>query len=127
MRFEKKNLFHYICVMTTTTSQLLRNLKDNKVQFAAVIEMIDSIYIHRPTAFKNGEAFNEASQNQGSAKVFSFAKRIDLSVDDTLLLFAEHYQSVLNTPKGVDHQNIRQFIKHGWDGIKFEGEALSVK
>ncbi len=113
--------------MSTTISQLLRNLKDNKVQFADVIAMIDSLYHHTPTAFKNGEAFNEANQNQGSAKVFYFAKRSDLSAENTLLLFAEHYQSVLNTPGGIDHQNIRQFMKYGWDGIKFEGEALAVK
>ncbi|WP_246859033.1 HopJ type III effector protein [Chitinophaga sp. XS-30] len=46
---------------------------------------------------------------------------------DTLCLFAEHYQSVLNNPDGSDHQNIRQFMTHGWPGVVFEGEALLAK
>lgn len=113
--------------MTEKTANLLANLKENKIQFSAVIETIDSLYNHTPTAFKNGEAFNEATQNQGSAKVFSFAKLNNLSKEETLLLFAEHYQSVLNTPEATDHQNIRQFMQNGWKGIQFEGEALSAK
>lgn len=113
--------------MTENTASLLERLKENKVQFSEVISTIESLYNHKPTAFKNGEAYNEASQNQGSAKVFSFAKLNDLSKEDTLLLFAEHYQSVLNTPEGTDHQNIRQFMKNGWEGVQFEGEVLKAK
>ncbi|ENR5726451.1 HopJ type III effector protein, partial [Acinetobacter baumannii] len=41
--------------------------------------------------------------------------------------FAEHYASVLATPEGTDHQNIRQFMQNGWDGVKFEGQALTEK
>ena len=70
---------------------------------------------------------NAADQNQGSAKVFAFAKLNELSKEDTLKLFAEHYQSVLDTPEGEDHQNIRQFILNGWDGVYFEGEVLISK
>lgn len=106
---------------------LIKNLKDNTVSFKEVIEFIETYYQHQPTAFKNGEAYNEATQNQGSAKVFSFAKLNDLSKEDTLYLFAEHYQAVLNTPEATDHQNIRQFMQHGWDGISFEGQALIAK
>jgi hypothetical protein len=46
---------------------------------------------------------------------------------DTLALFAEHYQSVLDNLDGTDHQNIRQFMAHGWDGVIFEGQALVKK
>lgn len=46
---------------------------------------------------------------------------------DKASLFAEHYAAVLNTPEGTDHQNIRQFMQHGWDGVTFEGEALQAK
>jgi hypothetical protein len=67
------------------------------------------------------------TQNQGSAKVFAFAKLNGLSAEDTLWLFAEHYHSVLADPTGIDHQNIRQFIVHGWPGIEFKGEALVAK
>ncbi|WP_017260279.1 HopJ type III effector protein [Pedobacter arcticus] len=113
--------------MTNTATNLIQSLKENKLPFTAVIETIDSLYNHTPTAFKNGDTYNEANQNQGSAKVFSFATLNCLSKEETLLLFAEHYQSVLNSPEANDHQNIRQFMQNGWDGIQFEGEALSAK
>lgn len=106
---------------------LIQGLKSNSVSFKEVIEFIETYYQHQPTAFKNGEAYNEATQNQGSAKVFAFAQLNQLTAEDTLYLFAEHYQAVLNTPDGTDHQNIRQFMKHGWNGIAFEGQALQAK
>lgn len=106
---------------------LIEKLKTNSIQFKEVIEFIETYYQHQPTAFKNGDAYNEATQNQGSAKVFSFAQLNDLGKEDTLSLFAEHYQAVLNTPDATDHQNIRQFMAHGWAGIKFEGQALIAK
>ncbi|WP_346319949.1 HopJ type III effector protein [Chitinophaga sp. YIM B06452] len=106
---------------------LIKNLKDNSLPFKEVIEFIELYYQHQPSAFKNGEAYNEATQNQGSAKVFAFAQLNNLDEVETLYLFAEHYQSVLNNPDGTDHQNIRQFMKHGWPGIVFEGQALLEK
>lgn len=113
--------------MTEEINALLNKLKAGSLSFKNVIEFIEAYYQHTPTAFKNGETFNEASQNQGSAKVFAFAKMNNLNKDDTLNLFAEHYQAVLNTPEGTDHQNIRQFMVHGWEGIAFEGQALTAK
>jgi hypothetical protein len=113
--------------MKEQLTTLIKNLKDNSVTFKEVIGFIETYYQHQPTAFKNGEAYNEATQNQGSAKVFAFAQLNNLSKEDTLFLFAEHYQSVLNTPNGSDHQNIRQFMAHGWPGIAFEGQALVAK
>jgi hypothetical protein len=106
---------------------LIKSLKENSSSFKEVLAFIDTYYQHQPTAFKNGEAYNEATQNQGSARVFAFAQLNSLSQEDTLYLFAEHYQAVLTTPDGTDHQNIRQFMQHGWPGIVFEGQALSIK
>ena len=106
---------------------LLAQLKDGSAKFADVIAFIEAGYQHTPTAFQNGAQFNAATENQGSAKVFSFAQLEGLNQADTLSLFAEHYASVLATPEGTDHQNIRQFMQNGWDGVKFEGQALSVK
>ncbi|HEY9260549.1 HopJ type III effector protein [Chitinophaga sp.] len=113
--------------MKEQLTTLIEKLKDHSLPFKAVIEFIETDYQHQPTAFKNGTAQNEATQNQGSAKVFAFAQLNNLSQEDTLLLFAEHYQAVLNTPEGTDHQNIRQFMVHGWPGIVFEGTALVAK
>ena len=106
---------------------LLEQLKNGEAKFADVISFIEAGYTHTPTAFSNGQQYNASNENQGSAKVFSFAKLNGLSQEQTLQLFAEHYASVLATPEASDHQNIRQFMTHGWDGIKFEGNALTAK
>lgn len=113
--------------METQVQTLLASLKANQTPFAQVIEFIDAHYQHQPAAFKNGDAYNEATQNQGSARVFAFAQLNNLSATDTLYLFAEHYRAVLATPAGTDHQNIRQFMAHGWEGIAFEEETLTLK
>lgn len=109
------------------TQQLLTQLQTGEVKFADVLAFIEARYNHTPTAFQNGQQHNAANENQGSAKVFSFAKLNDLDQAQTLSLFAEHYASVLATPEATDHQNIRQFMQNGWDGIKFEGTALVAK
>ncbi len=109
------------------TQQLLTQLQTGEVKFADVLAFIEARYNHTPTAFQNGQQHNAANENQGSAKVFSFAKIEGLNAEDTLSLFAEHYASVLATPEATDHQNIRQFIQNGWDGIKFEGDALTAR
>lgn len=113
--------------MKQQLSALITGLKENSLQFTDVIAFIETYYQHQPNAFKNGDAYNEATQNQGSAKVFAFAQLNNLSAEDTLYLFAEHYQAVLTTPGATDHQNIRQFMAHGWEGVVFEGEALVSK
>ena len=109
------------------TQNLLAQLKDGTAKFADVLAFIEAHYQHTPTAFKNGAQSNAATENQGSAKVFSFAKLQGLNKADTLSLFAEHYAAVLTTPDATDHQNIRQFMQHGWDGVTFDGTALSAK
>lgn len=109
------------------TQQLLAQLQTGEVKFADVLAFIEARYNYTPTAFQNGQQHNAATENQGSAKVFSFAKLNDLDQAQTLSLFVEHYASVLATPEASDHQNIRQFMQNGWDGIKFEGTALVAK
>ena len=57
-------------------------------------------------------------------KVFSFMKANNLSKEDTLNLFRCILQRrCIEKPEGTDHQNIRNFIEFGWDGIAFEGGA----
>lgn len=106
---------------------LLTQLQTGKAKFTDVIAHIEARYNHTPTAFKNGQQANAATENQGSAKVFSFAQLNGLDQAQTLSLFAEHYAAVLATPEATDHQNIRQFMLNGWDGIQFEGETLAAK
>ena len=100
----------------------------DQISFAEVIDHIDTHYNFTPTAFKNGEAYNAVNQNNGSCKVFSFAQLQQLSKEQTLRLFGDYYRKdVLGNPAGTDHQNIRNFIKFGWEGIRFEGVALVEK
>lgn len=109
---------------------LLEQLKrqPETIQFADVMIYIDEHYYFTPTAFKNGNMVNEAHQNNGSCKIFSFAKLHSLNEQETLILFGDFYRKdVLENPNGEDHQNIRNFIKFGWEGVHFEGNALEKK
>jgi hypothetical protein len=107
--------------------EFLNKLKENPetVTFPECIGVIDSHYSFTPTAFKNGDTYNEAGQNNGSCKVFAFAQKHHLSLDQTLHCFGDFYRKeVLDDPDGTNHQNIRNFIRYGWEGIHFESEAL---
>ena len=108
---------------------LLHQLKTSPetIDFKDVIAYIDEHYVFTPTKFTNGNAVNEAGENNGSCKIFSFAKLHKLSKEETLALFGDFYKTdVLKNPEGSDHQNIRNFQQFGWHGISFEGEALKV-
>lgn len=104
------------------------NQAPETITFPEVIAYIDAHYDFTPTRFTNGTAINEAGQNNGSCKIFSFAKLLGLSQAQTLELFGDYYRKdVLDYPFGSDHQNIRNFMQSGWEGIQFEGEALRKK
>ncbi len=110
--------------------KFLNTLKNNPndIEFGYTIEVIDSIYHFIPTSFKNGKLRNELNENNGSCKIFSFAKKHDFSKVQTLQCFGEYYrEDVLKHPNNKDHQNIRNFIKNGWKGIQFETQALKEK
>jgi len=111
-----------------TPSYLITQLKQGPVAFQDVITCIDHYYDFTPTAFSNGAQHNNKEQNNGSCKIFAFAKWHQLDQQSTLHAFGDFYtHDVLNHPNGTDHQNIRQFIQHGWQGISFDGDALVPK
>lgn len=95
--------------------------------FADVLATIEAEFDFTPTAFTNGNLSNAATENQGSCKVFSFAHQAGLSQANTLALFAEHYRDVLANPDGEAHQNIRQFMQHGWQQVSFASTPLVKK
>ncbi len=110
----------------TLIKQITEN--PNSIEFTQVINYIDAHYHFTPTAFQNGELHNAANQNNGSCKIFSFAKLQQLTPEQTLHLFGDYYRKdVLQNPDATDHQNIRNFIKFGWHGVKFEREVLVTK
>lgn len=112
--------------ITAFLEQLRENPKS--ITFQDTIQVIEENYDFSPTAFKNGNQNNSIGENNGSCKIVAFAKLNNLSEEDTLACFGAYYfEDVLQNPEGNDHQNIRNFIKNGWEGIQFEGEALALK
>lgn len=109
------------------TQKLLVAIDEQEFVFKDVLAYIDEHFAYQPSSFQNGTQRNSANENQGSARVLYLGKMSGLSVDDTLKLFAEHYRSVLAAPEGDDHQNIRQFMQQGWEGVRFDREVLRLK
>jgi len=76
-------------------------------------------------SFTNGTVRNEAGENAGSCKLFAFALLNQLTEAQTLACFGAYYRDdVLKHPDGTDHQNIRNFMKTGWAGVKFDSMPL---
>ncbi len=104
------------------------NTTPEHVAFTDTIATVDANYDFTPTAFRNGDLENAAGQNSGSCKLLTLAKLHELTVAQTLQCFGDYYRvDVLQHPDATDHQNIRNFIRYGWDGVKFEGSALIKK
>lgn len=100
----------------------------NTIEFSDTMAVIESNYNFTPTAFKNGDLQNKAGENSGSCKLFSFAKLQGFTNEETLACFGKFYfDDVLQDENGTGHQNIRNFIKTGFEGLVFQGNALSAK
>lgn len=117
-----------------TISELLQLLSDSpsQVEFNDVISTINEHYDYTPTHFINGigehKLVNEAGQNEGSCRIFAFAKMQNLSKEQTLACFGKNYRDeVLPFPLGRNHPNIRSFMQYGWMGIHFDGVALKSR
>jgi hypothetical protein len=110
----------------------LEKIKNNEaISFYETIAVITENYHYTPTEFSSGldehRLVNPAGVNESSCKIFAFAKLNRLDRQQTLNLFGDYYrQDVLNDPQGTGHRNIRNFMKYGWDGISFSGEALAA-
>ena len=112
------------------SKQLLKTLatKPERVNFDDVISVIDNYFSFTPSRFTNGCLINEAGENSGSCKIFAFAKQHDLSHMQTLHCFGDYYRKdVLDHPEASNHQNIRNFMHTGWDGIVFNNPPLENK
>ena len=99
-----------------------------QISFQDTISLIDATYDFTPTAFRNGDFHNDAGQNSGSCKIFSFAQLHKLPPEQTLHCFGDYYRvDVLQKPDATDHLNIRNFIRFGWDGVAFSNTALTER
>lgn len=117
--------------MNTTVNQLLKNIVNGEhISFAESIAVIDAFYTYVPVRFVNGAGssqpvVNEPGSNQGSCKIFYFARLHGLTQQQTLALFGDYYsQDVLQNPDAANHANIRAFMRHGWEGVHYDGVAL---
>ena len=112
-----------------TLSHLLSQLSLNsaEVSFEQVMQVVNDNYSYTPATFSNGDLLNDAGTNEGSCKIFYFAKLNKLTEQQTLACFGRYYhKDVLQNPQGSDHGNIRNFIKTAWQGIEFQSVALTA-
>ena len=115
---------------TPTQDELLQVIKltPEKVEFSDVMACIDANYRFVETAFVNGSLNNKAGENNGSCQLFAFAQLQGLDKAQTLACFGTYYRDdVMQNPQGDDHQNIRNFMQTGWEGIQYSQQALLVK
>ncbi|OOG83336.1 HopJ type III effector protein [Pseudomonas sp. A25(2017)] len=103
---------------------LRTRLKSGEHAFADTLAFIAAGYDYQPQAFNNGGVENAAGQNEGSCKTLGLALLEGLSDEEALRAFGEHYRSVLATPDGSDHGNIRALMVHGLAGVTFEAQPL---
>ncbi len=102
--------------------------KPKSIEFSETMAIIEANYEFTPTAFKNGDLQNNAGENSGSCKLFAFAKLQGFTKEETLACFGKFYfDDVQKDPNGKGHQNIRNFMKTGFDGLVFEEEPLKLK
>ena len=106
--------------------------RPDAVEFDEVMAVIAEHYLYTETRFTNGpdadQVVNEAGINAGSCRIFAFARLNGLNERQTLACFGRYYrEDVLGKPDGRDHANIRGFMRHGWTGIRFDGEPLRVR
>ena len=113
---------------------LIQQIKNqpNTVEFDQVMRVIDSDYHYTESAFSNGigddRIENTAGENAGSCRIFAFAQLNGFNQSETLVCFGKYFrEDVIPHPDGSDHANIRIFMRHGWQGIRFMQPVLSAK
>jgi hypothetical protein len=115
-------------------TELLEQIKTSPdtIVFNDVLYVITANYNYTPARFTNGngddQVVSDAGKNEGSCKIFAFAKLHCLNEAQTLACFGHYYRNdVLKHPGGADHANSRSFMRHGWSGIHFDQFPLSAK
>ena len=66
-------------------------MSGDEIKFEEVIEIIDTHYEYGLIEFKNGDILNQAGENEGSAKVLSYAALSDLDKETTLKVSTDYY------------------------------------
>ncbi len=128
---EEMALFNQQQALQSDMNAFRAKLASNSIEFSETLALVDKWYSLTPCSFTNGEGENRVENaqgtNEGSLKVFALSRLNGFTPEQALACFGEHYRDVLATPKDQDHQNIRQFITHGWNGIQFSQAPLKLK
>jgi hypothetical protein len=93
-------------------------------KFAEIQDTINNEYDYSPNGFTIGDVYNDANSNQWSGKVLSYAVLNELTTEQTLELFGEHYRDVLDNPNADTHKNIRALIKFSLNSVSFDNNKL---
>jgi hypothetical protein len=97
------------------------------IDLEETLRVIDENYDFVPGEYRNGGEVIAADKTR-SRKIFAFAILNRLTVEQTLNCFGAHYRAdVLGKPEGNDHQVIRLFMKHGFNGLEFDHFPLSAR
>lgn len=94
-------------------------------RFADTLAFIEANYQFLPGAFVNNGVPSEAGQNEGSRRTLGLALLESFTQQEALLAFGEHYRSVLATPEGSDHANIRALMNGSLAAVSFDQAPLS--
>lgn len=113
-----------------TQDQFLHALRQapEHQSFSASMAWIEANFDYFPTRFSNGPLVNEPGQNEGSCKLFAMAQLLGLSTEECLQCFGDYYHDdVVKNPGGLDHANIRQFMKTGYGGLRYDKPPLRAR
>ena len=105
----------------------LQQLNSDEHVFATTLAFIETWFDFTPSAFLNGSVANAVDQNQGSCKVFALAQLLELTQEQALRCFGEHYRDVVATPDVDNHHNLRRLLKEGLADISFDSFPLTQK
>ena len=109
--------------------EFLKQLDDapETIMLDDALNTIDALYEFTPVAFSNGSMRNQAGEAVRSCRIYAFSRLYNLTEQQTLLCFGEHYREVLADPGGTSHMTIRTFMKLGRAGVDFESFPLKAR
>ncbi len=85
------------------------------------IALIKKYCIVPPQAFRVAYHYNQIGLHEETLLILGFATVAQLTLEDTLALFAEWYQAVLAEVDGAECKNIRLLQQYGLEAVTFLG------
>lgn len=111
----------------TAKHALITSLESGTHEFGETLAFVDQWFEFTPSGFSNGPIRNESNENQGSCKVLALAEQLQLSHQQLLYCFGEHYRDVLATPDVENHFNLRHLVASERTETQFDQFPLERK